>query len=123
MTRSLFITLLFTIVTASGLAQYMSVGGRFQVAAQSGCAPFTLNITINVPHVYDGSNPCDSDDNGYIFFLSYDALYTYAQPGTYWLRIPCQSTGIDSLQRDVLYHTPPPFDIYTCGGNQVVYSI
>src|SRR5690606_31921702 len=123
MTRSLFITLLFTIVTASGFAQYMSVGGRFQVAEKSGCAPFTINITINLPDVCDGSNPCDADYNGDNIFLSYDAVHTYTQPGTYWLRILFQSTGIDSLQIEVLDDTPPPFDIYTCGGNQVVYSI
>ena len=123
MTRSLFITLLLTFVAASGFAQYMSKLGRFQVSEKSGCAPFSINITINAPDVCDGSNPCDADYNGDNIFVSYNAVHTYTQPGTYWLRILFQSTGIDSLQIDVLDDTPPAFDIYACGGNQVVYSI
>ena len=93
------------------------------MAEKSGCAPFTINITINAPDVCDGSNPCDADYNGNSIYLSYNAVHTYTQPGTYWLRVLFQSTGIDSLQIEVLDDTPPAFDIYTCGGNQVVYNI
>lgn len=122
MIRLLFITL-FVAVSAGALAQYPSELGRFSVAERSGCAPFTINITINAPDVCDAGNPCDADYNGDNVFLSYNATHTYTQPGTYWLRILFQSTGIDSLQIEVLDDTPPAFDIYTCGGNQVVYTI
>lgn len=123
MARLLFITLILALASARGFAQYMSEGGRFQVAEKSGCAPFTINITINAPDVCDGSNPCDADYNGDNMFLSYDAVHTYTQPGIYWLKILFQSTGIDSLQIEVIDDTPPSFDIYTCGGNQIVYTI
>src|SRR5690606_17757765 len=107
MTRSHFITLLFTFVTASGFAQYMSVGGRFQVAEKSGCAPFTVNITTTPSYP---CGPCDMNYNGDGIFLSYagpaDLVHTYTQPGTYWLGILYQSTGYDSLQIEVLDDTP-----------------
>ncbi len=123
MARLLFITLLLTFVYAGASAQYPSDQGRFQVAETSGCAPFTVNITINAPNVCDGANPCDADYNGDNNFLSYSAVHTYTQPGTYWLKILFQSIGIDSIQIEVLNDTPPTFDIYTCGGNQIVYNI
>lgn len=123
MTRSLFITLLLGFVTASGFAQYPSVNGRFQVDEKSGCAPFTINISINAPDVCDGSNPCNADYNGDGMFLSYVPAHTYTQPGIYWLRILFQTIGMDSIRIEVMNDTPPAFDIYTCGGNQIVYNI
>lgn len=123
MARFLFITLILAFIYASGFSQYLSEQGRFQVAERSGCAPFTVNIATIAPNVCDGSNPCDADYNGDNAFVSFNAMHTYTQPGTYWLRILFQSIGVDSLQIEVLDDAPPAFDIYTCGGNQVVYNI
>jgi len=114
---------IFLIPAIGGSAQYMSKLGRFQVDEKSGCAPFTINITINAPSVCDGMNPCDADYDGDNNFLSYNAIHTYTQPGTYWLRILFQATGIDSLQVEVIDDIPPAFDIYTCGSNQITYAI
>lgn len=127
MTRSLFITFLFAFITVSGFAQYPSVGGRFEVAEKSGCAPFTVNITIIPPDACDLSNSCsafygDLPNDAPISYVSTDT-HTYTQPGTYWLRIWFQSIGRDSIEIEVLEDIPPAFDIYTCGGNQIVYNI
>lgn len=111
------------VFSVAGKAQYLSNQGRFEVTEKSGCAPFTINITINAPSVCNLGNPCDADYNGDNTFLSYNSMHTYTQPGKYWLRILFQASGIDSLEIEVVDDTPPSFEIYACGGNQIAYTI
>ena len=57
----------------------------------------------------------------------YDAnlifTHTYTQPGTYWLQVLFQASGVDSIQIEVLQDIPPAFEIYTCGGNSAQYRV
>jgi gliding motility-associated-like protein len=103
-------------------AQYPSNQGRFQVDQKSGCAPFTINLTIVPPDVCNGANPCDMD-YGDTFAGNLVFTHTYTIPGTYWLQVLIQASGIDSVLIEVLPDIPPSFEIYTCGGNQIAYAI
>src|SRR5690606_18124822 len=124
MPKHFLITVAFLAIAAAGHAQFMSELGRFQVTDTAGCAPLTVNIVINAPSF---CGPCDLDYQGNNNFVSYsgptELTHTYAQPGTYWLRIVFESTGIDSVKIVVKDNLPPAFDIYTCGGNEVIYDI
>ena len=53
------IAIIFFLLSGVAHAQYNSRLGRFQVSEVSGCAPFTVNITINPPDVCDAGNACD----------------------------------------------------------------
>ena len=124
MPKHFLITVAFLAIAAAGHAQFMSEGGRFQVDVQSGCAPLTVNITINPPSTCSGATPCDMDWNG---DDDYDEnlvfTHTYTTPGTYTLQVLFNTTGVDRIQIEVLNDTPPSFDIYTCSGYEVVYEI
>jgi gliding motility-associated-like protein len=100
-------------------AQYVSDVGRFQVDEVKGCAPFTLNITIIAPFVCDDANSCDMDFEGNGQFQSLTFTHTYTQPGTYRLRILFQTSGFDEITVEVVPNTPPEFEVYTCGNNEV----
>lgn len=105
------------------LAQYTSRLGRFDVNEVKGCAPFTVTVTINSPFVCDNSNPCDMDFEGNGQFQSLTFSYTYNQPGTYLLRILFQTSGFDDIPIEVTPNTPPEFDVYTCGNNEVSVQV
>jgi gliding motility-associated-like protein len=124
MIRKILFTFLTSLTTCLVYAQYPSNQGRFEVAEKSGCAPFTVNITIVAPSVCDAGNPCDMDWNG---DNSYDDnlvfTHTYTQPGSYWLQVLFQASGVDSIQIEVLQDIPPAFEVYTCGGNSVQYNV
>lgn len=124
MARLLLFSVAFLAIAAVGHAQYMSEGGRFQVAERSGCAPFSVTLTIVPPNACNAGSPCDMDwngDNNYDENLVF--THTYTSAGSYWLKVLFQSTGEDSLLIEVLADTPPDFNIYTCGGNEVQYEI
>lgn len=124
MIRKTFFTFFAALLSFSMHAQYMSNQGRFQVAEKSGCAPFSITLTINAPSVCNGANPCDMDwngDNNYDENLVFTHIYT--QPGTYWLQVLFQASGVDSIQIEVIQDIPPTFEIYTCGGNSAQYNI
>ncbi|MFO7259178.1 MAG: gliding motility-associated C-terminal domain-containing protein [Bacteroidota bacterium] len=124
MARLRLFTIALLLVATGGHAQYMSEGGRFQVDVQSGCAPLTVNITINAPSACDAGNPCDMDwdgDNNYDENLVF--THTYTTPGSYYLTVLFQSTGQDRILIEVIDDTPPDFKIYTCSGNEVMYEI
>lgn len=104
-------------------AQYTSVLGRFSVDQKKGCAPFTVNVAINPPFVCDAGNACDMDYEGNGNFQSLTFTYTYNQPGVYNLKILFQTTGYDSIAIEVTPGTPPAFDVYTCGNNEVFVKI
>jgi PKD repeat protein len=124
MISKILFTFLASSITCLVYAQYTSNQGRFEVAEKSGCAPFTVNITIIAPSVCDAGNPCDMDwngDNAYDDNLIF--THTYNQPGTYWLQVLFQASGVDSIQIEVLQDVPPAFEVYTCGGNSVQYNV
>jgi gliding motility-associated-like protein len=104
-------------------AQYMSRLGRFQVDAKKGCAPLTVNITINAPFSCTDGTSCavDYEGNGTTEpFNTPPFTHTYTQPGTYTLRILIGSVGdFDDIQIVVAPNTPPQFEVFSCGGNQV----
>ncbi len=97
--------------------------GRFQVNEIKGCAPFTVNVTIIVPFVCDGSNPCDMDFEGNNVFQSLTFAYTYNQPGTFLLKILFQTSGFDDIPIEVTPNPQPDFDVYTCGNNEVSVKV
>ncbi len=123
MMRKILFTFLASLLSCLVSAQYLSNQGRFQVDEKSGCAPLTVNITINPPDVCDGSFPCNMDWNGDNVFDDQFLTHTYTQPGTYWLQILIQASGVDSIQIEVLQDIPPTFEIYTCGGYSVQYRV
>ncbi|MBX2957335.1 MAG: gliding motility-associated C-terminal domain-containing protein [Cyclobacteriaceae bacterium] len=103
-------------------AQYVSQQGRFSVDEQKGCAPLTvtiLNTNLITVGQCTGLNPCDMDWGDGSLPQQNVFTHIYTQPGTYTLRILYQTIGFDQIQIVVTPNTPPAFDIYTCGGNQV----
>lgn len=113
------ITFIFFLVSAYAHAQHISRLGRFQVDEISGCAPFTVNITIIPPSVCDAGNACD------MFFFEGDVpngtqfTHVYTEPGSYLLSVQFQNTGMDDIRITVVENIAPQFDLYTCGNNQV----
>lgn len=104
---------------APGYAQHTSTLGRFNVDGIAGCAPFTVNVTINDPFVCDASQTCDMDFEGDGTFRSLTFTYTYNQPGDFNLKILFQTTGWDSIRISVSPDVPPNFDLYSCANNEV----
>lgn len=103
-------------------AQYISRLGRFSVDERKGCAPLTVTITntnLITTGFCTGGNPCDIDWGDNSTPQQNIFVHTYTQPGTYLLRVLYQNLGIDDIQIVVTPNTPPTFDVYTCGGNQV----
>jgi gliding motility-associated-like protein len=117
--RALLVLVLMCGFLQGSHAQYVSDLGRFQVDEAKGCAPLTVNITIIAPFVCDAANPCDMDFEGNGQFQSLTFTHTYTQPGTYRLRILFQTSGFDEITIEVLPNTPPEFEVYTCGNNEV----
>lgn len=126
---------LFVFVGFAATAQpYNSRLGRFQVDQIRGCAPFTVNI-VNTNLSGNGGctfgSPC---------FMNYDASIppgqcqptmcgqnliqaTYTTPGTYTLSVGYPNVKTDDITITVDPYGPPPFDIYTCAGDQVSINI
>ncbi|MBX2945881.1 MAG: gliding motility-associated C-terminal domain-containing protein [Cyclobacteriaceae bacterium] len=103
-------------------AQYISRLGRFSVDERKGCTPLTVTITntnLITTGFCTGGNPCDIDWGDNSTPQQNIFVHTYTQPGTYLLRVLYQNLGIDDIQIVVTPNTPPAFDVYTCGGNQV----
>lgn len=103
-------------------AQYISRLGRFSVDERKGCAPLTVTITntnLITAGFCTGGNPCDIDWGDNSAPQQNVFVHTYTQPGTYLLRVLYQNLGVDDIQIIVTPNTPPDFDIFTCGGNQV----
>lgn len=106
------------------MARYTSRLEKFEVAEKKGCAPFTVNITIVPPNQCDASQnlPCEVDF-GDGWSGSFIATHTYTQPGTYLLRVLIQEGEYDDIQIEVVPSTPPEFEIYSCGNNQVTVNV
>lgn len=124
MIRKILFTFAASLLSVCLYAQYTSLHGRFQVNQISGCPPLNVTLTIIPPSVCNGANPCDMDwngDNNYDENLVFNHIYN--QPGTYWLQVLFQASGVDSIQIEVLPNIPPTFEIYTCGGNSAQYNI
>jgi gliding motility-associated-like protein len=100
-------------------AQVGSRLGRFEVNESKGCVPFTVTITVLAPFVCDAGNSCDMDFEGDGNFQSLTFTHTYNQPGTYLLRILMGTSGFDDVPIEVTPNTPPQFDVYACGNNEV----
>ncbi|MCU0397336.1 MAG: gliding motility-associated C-terminal domain-containing protein [Cyclobacteriaceae bacterium] len=111
-------------------AQYLSQGQRFSVDEKKGCASLTLAITNTnlkpAEAICGPGNPCDitwGDGSPAEQINSSSANHTYTQPGTYTLRILYQTVGFDEIQIVVTPNTPPPFNVFTCGNNEVQIQV
>jgi gliding motility-associated-like protein len=114
----------------SAFAQpYTSRLGRFQVDQIRGCAPFTINITSTslAGSGCTTSSPCDMSFDGTTNCPPsgcQNALkFTYNTPGTYKLVVAYQNINSDDIIVTVDPNIQPPFDIYTCAGDQVSINI
>lgn len=108
------------------LAQpYVSDKGRFEVDQVSGCAPFTVNVTIRPPYACNGATPCDMDYEFPVLvdFEQNDFSHTYLQPGTYTLRILFQTLGFDEITINVLPNIAPAIQVFKCSANGVQLTI
>lgn len=121
--RCLFIFVIAFAWHAGAYAQYTSLLGRFDVDQVKGCAPHTVNVTINAPFVCDAANSCDMDFEGDENFQELTFTYTYTQPGSYMLKILFGASDYDSIAIEVVPNTPPDFDVYTCANNEVFVKI
>lgn len=121
--RCLFIFVVAFAWHAGAYAQYTSLLGRFDVDQVKGCAPHTVNVTINAPFVCDAANSCDMDFEGDENFQELTFTYTYTQPGSYMLKILFGASDYDSIAIEVVPNTPPDFDVYTCANNEVFVKI
>lgn len=121
--RCLFIFVVAFAWHAGAYAQYTSLLGRFDVDQVKGCAPHTVNVTINAPFVCDAANSCDMDFEGDENFRELTFTYTYTQPGSYMLKILFGASDYDSIAVEVVPNTPPDFDVYTCANNEVFVKI
>lgn len=104
-------------------AQYVSKHGNFKVSEKSGCAPFMVTVVLTTPAMCNAPNSCDMDYEGNNGYQNLVFTHTYTQPGTYWLKVLFGAMDLDSLQIQVFADTPPTFDMYACGGNQVSYKV
>jgi gliding motility-associated-like protein len=117
--KSVIASLLIFGLNWNASAQVVSRLGRFEVNESKGCAPFTVTVTILPPFICDGANPCDMDFEGDGNFQSLTFTHTYNEPGSYLLRVLIGTTGFDDVPVEVIPNTPPEFDIYACGNNEV----
>jgi gliding motility-associated-like protein len=115
-------TFFLVLISLAVQAQFSSRLGRFQVNQVEGCAPLTINITVNSPFACDSSTPCDFF-NGAVQIGQNLSSFTFTQPGTYNFRILFQTSGFDDIQIVVSPNTPPIFELYTCAANQVSINI
>ncbi|MBS1490374.1 MAG: gliding motility-associated C-terminal domain-containing protein [Bacteroidetes bacterium] len=128
--KAIFLSVLNVIGIGMCLAQpYTSQNGWFQVNQIRGCAPFTITITNSS---FGGKicSPCTMYYNGtpgQVCPVSggTNNLYsfTYNTPGTYQLCVSYPVVGNDIITVTVDPNTPPPFNIYTCAGDQVSIQI
>lgn len=124
MSRKIFVWIVF-FVPVLVHAQYLSQLQRFSVVEQKGCAALTVNISNTnlkpAEAICGPGNPCDITwgDGSTNQITTNTASHSYAQPGTYTLRILYQNAGFDDIQIIVTPNTPPTFDLITCGGNEV----
>jgi gliding motility-associated-like protein len=111
---------------------YRSRLERFQVDEKKGCAspttPFTITVTMRPGFTCgpNGSPPCGVDwgDGSPGGEFNDPSSHTYTTPGKYRLQISVQSLqGIDDIEIEVLPDTPPEFDVYLCGSNQVSVKV
>ncbi len=103
------------------LAQQQSVGCRFELAHNVGCAPFSVSITelkfIGTLKDYD----FDGDGTFEVGATS----FTYNNPGTYTLYelTASQPVRLDSIQITVLEARIPDFSVGLCGSNGAQVNI
>lgn len=120
--RAVYILVILGCVSLCVYAQpYPSRDGRFQVDEIKGCDPLTINLTILIGACDTGPNPCAFDwGDGTIENFTF--THTYAQPGKYLLRVLIQSVQ-DQIEIEVLANTPPEFELYTCGNNEISVNV
>jgi hypothetical protein len=121
--KNLFVAILLGTGSLAAAQPYVSDLGRFEVDQVKGCVPLTVNVTILLPFVCNGANPCDMDFENNNMFQSLTFTHTYTQPGVYLLRILFQTSGFDQITIEVTPDIPPAFDLYSCNGNGVQVNI
>ena len=105
---------LITVVVLYAQPPYPSKDNKFTVDQVKGCAPFTVTLT-------DISGACgiclmDYEGKGTV---QNQLTYTYTTPGTFTLSVLYPSTGKDEISITVVGNTQPPFEMYSCAGDQV----
>jgi gliding motility-associated-like protein len=103
--------------------QFTSRLGRFSVDQVKGCAPFTINMTINSAGECTPGKPCLMDYEGNGTKSTNSFSFTYNTPGTYTLGVLYQSIGSDDITITVVENTDPTFEVYTCTGNKVTLKV
>ncbi len=119
----IWISILFFLPVLVQAQPYLSKNGRFQLAEKSGCAPFSVSVTVLAPNLCNGANPCAVDFEGTLNFQALVVNHTYTTPGNYWLVVLFQGSVLDSLQIQVFNNVAPTFELYTCSLNQVQVNI
>lgn len=117
----ILITMLCMSICAFG-QPWPSKNGRFQVDQKKGCASLTINLTILVGTCDTGPNPCAYDWGDGSPVDNAITTHTYTSPGKFLLRVLIQSVQ-DEIEIDVLPNTPPVFDLYTCGNNEITVNV
>lgn len=109
----------------AAMAQYSSFGGKFKVDQIKGCAPLTITVTPEPLFPCDNSNPCAAFYENPVNsepLINPPFTHTYAQPGTYTLKI-LRSTLYDSIKIEVVPNITPQFEVYSCGNYEVSVKI
>jgi gliding motility-associated-like protein len=114
--------LFFSLVTFfHAAAQKNSVNGRFSVADNKACAPYT--VTVTAPQC-TSSFSCSADFGNGTFVSFFDGdSFTYSAAGNYTIRIVFGTTGTDQLDMVITPNINPDFDIYSCGNNNVQVKV
>lgn len=122
---SISVFLLLCVVSFAARAQHFSDNGRFQLDKVQGCAPLSINITINAPSICGPGNACVVDFDEGAGGEAFTTTHNFTTPGTYKMTILFGSTTRDEIIITVLPDIQPEFEVYGCtgGGNTVVVNI
>lgn len=113
----------FFLLSVPAVAQpFVSKYGKFEVSAISGCAPLSVSVTVRPPF---SCGACDIDlfGNNQFQSLNQSTPYVYPNAGSFWMRVLIGTSPVDSVLITVVPDTPPVFEVYLCGNNEVSVSI
>ena len=122
--RTPFVISLWFLLTLSSTQlfgqQIQSALGRFSIAFDRGCVPFTVNITEEIAF--------DETFYDYGDSLVSSTTFTYDTAGAYTIYQVIQEDDlpdgkIDSLQITLQPQIPPEFIIFTCANNRIAVEI
>ncbi|MBT1702362.1 T9SS type B sorting domain-containing protein [Chryseosolibacter indicus] len=109
----------------------MSPKGFFQVNEVKACAGFTIQLTPLVTCGNPAGNPSDPNPACAVSFTGREedfmpiitnTSFTYNNPGIYTLRY-IYGDQEDNLQITIVENVPPPVQVASCSGNEVVVTV